>query len=74
VHPSLRHAPRAVPETKKSGPGPPTFDQEHIAVKDAKMLFLILLAMGALAAIWWFGWFGPVTDQFLEIKKYTTYR
>lgn len=43
-------------------------------MKDAKMLFLILLAMGAIAAIWWFGWFGPVTDTFLEIKKNTTYR
>ena len=43
-------------------------------MKDTKLLFFFLLAMGALAAIWWFGWFGPVTDGFLEIKKYTTYR
>ncbi len=41
---------------------------------DYKMLIGILVAMGALAAIWWFGWFGPITEQFLQIKKYTTYR
>jgi hypothetical protein len=29
--------------------------------------------MGALAAMWWFGWFGPIVQQFLEIKRLTTY-
>jgi hypothetical protein len=41
---------------------------------DKKTLLLIVLAMGVLAAIWWGGWFGPITEQFLSIKKYTTYR
>jgi hypothetical protein len=40
---------------------------------DKKMLFLIVLAMAALAAIWWGGWFGPITETFLAIKRNTTY-
>jgi hypothetical protein len=38
------------------------------------MLFVIVLATAALAAIWWFGWFGPVTNMFLEIKRNTVQR
>jgi hypothetical protein len=38
------------------------------------MFVFIVLAMGALVAGWWFGWFSGVTDSFLQIKKYTTYR
>jgi hypothetical protein len=26
------------------------------------------------AAIWWFGWFGPVTEMFLQIKRNTVQR
>jgi hypothetical protein len=39
-----------------------------------KMLFLIVLAGAALAAMWWFGWFGHVTDMFLKIKQNTVHR
>jgi hypothetical protein len=37
------------------------------------MLFWFVAAMAGLAAMWWFGWFGPVTDTFLQIKRNTTY-
>lgn len=43
-------------------------------MKDSKTLFLIVLAMGALVAIWYFGWFGQVIDTFRQIKKYTIHR
>jgi hypothetical protein len=33
----------------------------------------MLLAFGALAAIWYFGWFGGVIEQFRQIKELTTY-
>jgi hypothetical protein len=43
-------------------------------VSDNKMLFWIVLGMGALVAIWWFGWFDSATKAFLAIKTHTTYR
>jgi hypothetical protein len=43
-------------------------------MKDMKILFVIVLAMAGLASIWWYGWFGPITKQFQQIKQYTTYR
>jgi hypothetical protein len=43
-------------------------------MKDMNMLFVVVLAAAALAAIWWFGWFGPVTNMFLEIKRNTVQR
>jgi hypothetical protein len=42
-------------------------------MNDLKTLFLIVLAFGALAAIWWFGWFGPVAEYFRQVKELTTY-
>ena len=42
-------------------------------MKDMKMLLLIVAAMGILAAGWWFGWFAPITDMFLQIKKYSVH-
>jgi hypothetical protein len=42
-------------------------------MSDKKTLLLIVLSMGILVAIWWGGWFGPITEQFLAIKRYTTY-
>jgi hypothetical protein len=42
-------------------------------MKDMKMLFLIVLSMGVLAAGWWFGWFGGVTKMFLAIKQNTVH-
>jgi hypothetical protein len=42
-------------------------------MSDLKTLLLLVLAMGGLAAIWWFGWFGPVADQLMEVKRLTTY-
>jgi hypothetical protein len=41
---------------------------------EKKTLLLLVLALAALAAIWWGGWFGPITEQFLNIKRHTTYR
>ncbi len=42
-------------------------------MSDVKTLLLLVISMGALAAIWWLGWFGPVTEYFLEIKRLTTH-
>jgi hypothetical protein len=42
-------------------------------MSDFKTLLMLVVAMGALAAIWWFGWFGGITEQFLEIKRLTTH-
>ena len=42
-------------------------------MSDLKTLFMLVVAFGALAAMWWFGWFGPVAEQFLEIKRLTTH-
>jgi hypothetical protein len=42
-------------------------------MSDFKTLLVIVVSMGALAAMWWFGWFGPIAEQFLEIKRLTTY-
>jgi hypothetical protein len=44
-----------------------------MSVDDPKLLFWIVVAMAALVAMWWFGWFGPVVDEFLKIQKYTLY-
>jgi hypothetical protein len=38
-----------------------------------KTLFWIVLSMGCLVAIWWFGWFRSVTETLLEIKRLTTH-
>jgi hypothetical protein len=40
---------------------------------DNKKLFWIVLATAALAGMWWFGWFKPVTDTYLNIKSNITY-
>ncbi len=36
-----------------------------------KALFWISVAVGAFAAMWWFGWFKPIANQFLQIKRNT---
>ena len=41
-------------------------------MSDKKLLLVIVLAFGGLAAIWWFGWFGPAIEV-LNIKKYTAH-
>ncbi len=43
-------------------------------MSDGKILFGIVAVLGLLAAGWWFGWFAPITKNFQQIKKYTTYR
>jgi hypothetical protein len=40
---------------------------------DFKTLLLVVLAFGGLAALWWFGWFGGVHEQLMQIKELTTY-
>jgi hypothetical protein len=42
-------------------------------VSDKKLFVLFVLAMGALASGWWFGWFRPIAEQLRAIKNYTTY-
>ena len=42
-------------------------------MSDLKTLFIMVVVFAALAAIWWCGWFGPVTYYFMEIKRLTTH-
>jgi hypothetical protein len=36
---------------------------------ESKLLIGVVLVFGALAAMWWFGFFRPVTNMFQQIKK-----
>ena len=38
-----------------------------------KGLFWIVLSMGGLVAISWFGWFASFTETMMEIKRLTTH-
>jgi hypothetical protein len=40
-------------------------------MNDPKTAVFFVLAFVAMAAIWWFGWFGPVTKVFQEIRSNT---
>ena len=40
---------------------------------DLKTLFMLVAAMGGLAALWWFGWFAGVTETLMEVKRLTTH-
>jgi hypothetical protein len=40
-------------------------------MNDVKTPIIVVIALGAFAAIWWFGWFGPVTEMFQGIRENT---
>ncbi len=40
-------------------------------MNDMKTPVFFVIAFVALGAMWWFGWFGPVTKMFQEIRSNT---
>jgi hypothetical protein len=40
-------------------------------MNDVKTPVFFVIAFVALGAMWWFGWFGPVTQMFQEIRSNT---
>ncbi len=51
-----------------------TDQKRDFPVSDMKSLFWIILALGAVATIWWLGWFDLITQEYLIVKRFVTYR